>query len=98
MNRTLDQVASLLGLGPNILRRRMRELKILNQSNELISAPAHEGRLFMDPRSRYCPTLRTYRHYAVVKVTERGLEWLAKRLDVQITHMPQRGADQRTGS
>lgn len=98
MNRTLDQVASLFGLGPNILRRRMRELKILNQGNELIASPAHEGRLFMDPRSRWCPTLRTYRHYAVVKVTERGLEWLAMQLNVEITRMPPRGADQRTGS
>ncbi|MDT3720326.1 hypothetical protein [Pseudomonas oryzihabitans] len=98
MNRTLDQVAALLGLGPNILRRRMRELKILNQGNELIAAPQHEGRLFMDPRSRWCPTLRTYRHYAVVKVTERGVQWLAKQLNVEITPMPPRGADQRTGS
>ncbi|WP_312374953.1 hypothetical protein [Pseudomonas oryzihabitans] len=98
MNRTLNEVASLLGIGPNILRRRMREMKILNQRNELISAPAHEGRLFMDPHSYWCPTLRTYRHIARVKATERGIEWLAKRLGIEITRMPPRGADQRTGS
>lgn len=85
MNRDLSATAAVLGIGPRKLRTRLRELGILNHQGAL--RPEHErrGYLYTDTRARWNPAIGTYSHYGVVMVTERGVGWLAKALDVPIT-------------
>lgn len=85
MNRTLDQAAAVLGLGPRKLRARMRELGLLNHAGELISTERSRGRLFVDTRSRWNPAISTYSHYGVVMATEKGIGWLAEQLGITVT-------------
>ncbi|MNN40872.1 hypothetical protein D3C81_1549610 [compost metagenome] len=86
MNRTLDQTAAVLGLKPRAFRTRLRELGILNSSNDLASQYRDQGRLFSDPRVRWNPTIGQPVHYAVVMVKEDGVDWLAKKLGITITN------------
>lgn len=85
MNRTLDQAAAVLGIGPRKLRARMRELGLLNYAGELISTERGRGRLFVDTRSRWNPAINSYTHYGVVMATEVGIAWLAGQLDITVT-------------
>lgn len=89
MNRTLDQAAAVLGIGPRKLRARMRELGLLNHAGELISSERGRGRLFVDTRSRWNPAINSYAHYGVVMATEAGIAWLAEQLAITVT---QKGA------
>jgi hypothetical protein len=84
MNRTLDETAAVLGLKPRKFRSQLRELRVLTQSGELASQHRDRGHLFSDPRSRWNDNIKGYSHYAVVMVTERGVEWLAKQLGIGI--------------
>jgi len=90
MNRTLDQTAALLGLKARALRTRLRELRILNADGTLASQHRDKGYLYSDPRSHWNPSIRQYRHYAVVMVKESGIAWLAKQLGITLT---QQGKD-----
>ncbi|MBA4287522.1 MULTISPECIES: phage antirepressor KilAC domain-containing protein [unclassified Pseudomonas] len=83
-NRTLDETAAVLGLKPRKFRTRLRELKVLTQSGDLASQHRDRGYLFSDTRSRWNDHIRGYSHYAVVMVTEKGVEWLAKQLGIGI--------------
>jgi hypothetical protein len=85
MNRTLDQAAAVLGIGPRKLRTRMRELGLLNHAGELISTERGRGRLFVDTRSRWNPSIKSYTHYGVVMATEAGIAWLADQLEITVT-------------
>lgn len=85
MNRTLDQAAAVLGIGPRKLRARMRALGLLNHAGELISSERGQGRLFVDTRSRWNPAINSYTHYGVVMATEDGIAWLAEQLEINIT-------------
>lgn len=85
MNRTLDQAAAVLGIGPRKLRARMRELGLLNHAGELISSKRGQGRLFVDTRSRWSPAINSYTHYGVVMATEAGVAWLAEQLSINVT-------------
>ena len=85
MNRTLDQTAALLELKPRAFRTRLRERGVLDSTNQVASAHRDRGYLFSDPRSCWNSTLNRYTHYAVVLVTEAGVEWIAKKLDITIT-------------
>lgn len=85
MNRTLDQAAAVLGIGPRKLRARMRELGLLNHAGELISSERGQGRLFVDTRSRWNPAINSYTHYGVVMATEAGIAWLAEQLEITVT-------------
>ncbi|MCJ8168658.1 phage antirepressor KilAC domain-containing protein [Atopomonas sediminilitoris] len=85
MNRTLDQAAALLNVGPRKLRQRLRVLGILNHAGELTSRYREAGHLFTDCRSRWNPAINAYAHYGVVMVTERGLRWLADQLGVSVS-------------
>ena len=86
MNRTLDETAAVLGLKPRKFREQLRELRMLTQSGDLASHHRGGGNLFSDPRSVQIGTTNRYKHYAVVMVTEAGVQWLAKKLGITITH------------
>lgn len=89
MNRTLDQAAAVLGIKPRALRKQLRELGVLNQLGELACKHRDKGQLYMDPRSRWNPAIRTYSHYAVVMATEQGIGWLAQQLGITVTNKDQ---------
>lgn len=89
MNRNLDASAAVLGMGPRILRRRLRELGVLTQQGELACAHRDKGYLFVDTRQRWNPAIKSWSHYGVVMTTEAGIAWLAKQLDKTVT---QKGA------
>ncbi len=42
----------------------------------------------MDPRVTDPPRLGIRKHYAVLMVTEAGIDWLAKQLGIEITEVP----------
>ena len=86
MNRTLDQTAAVLGLKPRAFRAKLRDLRILTQSGDLASHHRDGGHLFSDPRSVQIGKTNRFKHYAVVMVTETGVQWLAKKLGITITH------------
>ncbi len=73
MNRNLDATAAVLGLGPRKLRARMRELGILNSAGDLACAHRERGYLFVQNRSRWNQSIRSWSHYGVVMVTELGI-------------------------
>lgn len=86
MNRTLDQTAALLGLKPRAFRSKLRNLRILTRNGDLASHHRESGYLFSDPRSVQIGTAQRQKHYAVVMVTEAGVQWLAKKLEIVITN------------
>lgn len=86
MNRTLDQTAAVLGLKPHAFRAMLRELRILTNDGDLASHHRDRGYLFSDPRSVQIGTTNRHRHYVVVMVKEAGVEWIAKKLNITITH------------
>lgn len=86
MNRTLDQTAAVLGLKPRAFRTRLRELRILTNDGDLASHHRDRGYLFSDPRSAQIGNTNRYRHYVVVMVKEEGVEWIAKKLNITLTH------------
>lgn len=95
MNRDLKATAQVLGMRDRELRSRLRELRILNTAGELQIGPRTEGRLFVDPRSRWNKRFNTYSHYGVVMTTEAGVAWLAKQLGITVTtKQPQQAGSQ----
>ncbi|OLU23105.1 hypothetical protein BVH03_23035 [Pseudomonas sp. PA15(2017)] len=92
MNRDLKATAQALGLRDRELRSRLRELRILSTAGELLIGPRTEGRMFIDPRSRWNKNLNTYSHYGVVMTTEAGVAWLAEQLGITVTTKPPRQA------
>lgn len=85
MNRTIREAASVLGVRESDLRKHLQDTKALNKDGTLAAQHVGCGRLFMDPRQRWSKPLRKYVHYAVLMVTEAGIDWLAGRLEVSIT-------------
>lgn len=85
MNRDLKAAAAVLGIRERDLRNHLRATGVLYPDGTLAAPYVGRGHLFMDPRSRWNPRLNAYTHYAVVMVTEAGIDWLAKRLGISIT-------------
>ncbi len=85
MHRNLDDTAAVLGIGPRKLRRRLRELGILNHAGELICTHRERGYLFVDTRSRWNRSINGWSHYGVVMTTESGVAWLAEQLGIPVT-------------
>lgn len=86
MNRTLDETAAVLGIKPRAFRAQLRALRILTSTGDLASHHRDGGNLFSDPRSVRIGKTNRFKHYAVVMVSEAGVQWLAKKLDITITH------------
>lgn len=86
MNRTLDETAALLGLKPRAFRAKLRELHVLAADGTLASHHRDLGNLYSDPRSVQIGKTGQVRHYAVVMVTETGVQYLAKKLGITIAN------------
>lgn len=90
MNRTLNQAAQVLGIRENALRNWLREQGHLNKDGTLAAKHIGGGNLFMEPRVTEPKHLGHRKHYAVLKVTEIGIDWLAKQMRIEIKEVPQR--------
>ena len=88
MNRTVKQAAHVLGIRESALRAWLREQGHLNKDGTLAARHVGGGKLFEDPRVTTPKHLGRRKHYAVLKVTERGIDWLAKQLGIAITELP----------
>ena len=90
MNRTLPQAAQVLGIRENALRAWLRDNGHLNKDGSLAARHIGGGHLYMEPRVTQPKHLGHRKHYAVLKVTERGIDWLAKEMGIEITEIPQK--------
>ena len=85
MNRDLEQAAAVLGIGPRKLRRRLREMGVIDHEGNLACAFRDKGNLYVDTRQRWNPAIGNWTNYGVIMSTERGIEWLADQLGITIT-------------
>lgn len=90
MNRTVKQAAHVLGLRENALRAWLRTSGTLNKDGTLAARHVGAGNLFEEPRVTQPKQLGYRKHYAVLKVTERGIDWLARQMGIEIKEMPQK--------
>lgn len=89
MHRTIREAAQVLGVAESALREHLRKTKALNHDGTLAARHIGGGKLFMDPRvANPKPGFR--KHYAVLMVTEAGIDWLAKQMGIEIKEMPQK--------
>lgn len=88
MNRTVKEAAQVLGIAEGQLRAHLRSINALNRDGTLAARHIGAGKLFMDPRVTTPTRLGRRRHYAVLMVTEAGIDWLAKQLGIAITEVP----------
>lgn len=84
MHRNLDQVAAVLGVKPGQLRKKLREMGVINPAGEL--ACKHRGgpNFFVQVRQRWNPCINGYVYYGVVMATEAGVGWLARKLGLEV--------------
>ena len=88
MNRTVKEAAQVLGIAESQLRAHLRAINALNRDGTLAARHIGGGKLFMDPRVTEPKRLGIRKHYAVLMVTEAGIDWLAKQLGIDITEVP----------
>lgn len=88
MNRTIREAAQVLGTSEAALREHLRKNNSVNRDGSLASKHIGGGKLFMDPRMTQPKGFGRAKHYAVLMVTEAGIDWLAKQLDIAITQKP----------
>lgn len=93
MNRTVKEAAQVLGITEPALRKHLRASKALNRDGTLAARHYNGGKLFMDPRVTLLePPGRApiTKHYAVLMVTEAGIDWLAAQMGIEIKEIPQK--------
>lgn len=90
MNRTLNQAAQVLAIRETELRAWLREKGHLNKDGTLAAKHVGGGNLFMEPRVTQPKQLGHRKHYAVLMVTERGIDWLAAQMGIEIKEIPQK--------
>jgi hypothetical protein len=90
MNRTLNQAAQVLGIRETALRAWLRDQGHLNKDGTLAAKHVGAGNLFMEPRVTQPKQLGYRKHYAVLMVTERGIDWLAAQMGIEIKEIPQK--------
>lgn len=88
MKRTVKEAAQVLGIAESQLRAHLRAINALNRDGTLAARHIGGGKLFMDPRVTEPKRLGIRKHYAVLMVTEAGIDWLAKQLGIEITEVP----------
>jgi len=81
---TLQEAAALLGTGRNTLCKQMREIGMLDASNVATRPHTSTGRLVVELKAYENPGLGTERIYGKTLVTERGLLYIANRLNIRI--------------
>lgn len=90
MNRTLNQAAQVLAIRETALRAWLRDQGHLNKDGTLAAKHVGAGNLFMEPRVTQPKQLGHRKHYAVLMVTERGIDWLAAQMGIEIKEIPQK--------
>jgi phage antirepressor YoqD-like protein len=90
MNRTVKEAAQVLGIRENALRAWLRTHGALHSDGSLAAKHIGAGNLFMEPRVTQPRHLGHRKHYAVLKVTEVGIDWLARQMGIQIKEVPQK--------
>ncbi|WP_347505483.1 phage antirepressor KilAC domain-containing protein [Pseudomonas anguilliseptica] len=90
MNRTLNQAAQVLGIRETALRVWLRDQGHLNKDGTLAAKHVGAGKLFMEPRVTQPKQLGHRKHYAVLMVTKRGIDWLAAQMGIEIKEIPQK--------
>jgi hypothetical protein len=88
MNRTIREAAQVLGVSETRLRDHLRGTNAVNRDGSLAAKHIGGGKLFMDPRVTTPKHFGRPKHYAVLMVTEQGIDWLASQLGVAITNIP----------
>ena len=84
MHRDINQAAAVLGLKPAHLRKKLRELGVINQMSELASKHREGPHFFVQTRMRWNAAINTYSYYGVVMVTEKGIGWIAGQLAIKV--------------
>lgn len=84
MHRDINQAAAVLGLKPGHLRKKLRELGVLNHMSELASKHREGPNFFVQTRQRWNKAINTYSYYGVVMITEQGIGWIAKQLAIKV--------------
>ena len=93
MNRTVKEAAQVLGITEPALRKHLRASNALNRDGTVAARHHNGGKLFMEPRvTQVKPANRApiTKHYAVLMVTEAGIDWLAKQMGIAIKEIPQK--------
>lgn len=85
MNRTVKEAAQVLGIAESQLRAHLRSINALNRDGTLAARHIGGGKLFMDPRVTIIKRSNIRKHYAVLMITEDGIDWLASQLGINIT-------------
>jgi hypothetical protein len=81
---SLKEAAALLGTGRTTLCKQMRELGMLDAQNIATRPHTSAGRLVVELKAFEHGGLGTERPYGKTLVTERGLLYLANRLNIRI--------------
>ncbi|EQM66093.1 phage antirepressor KilAC domain-containing protein [Pseudomonas tohonis] len=82
MNRTINQAAELLRQPPQQFRNRLKALGVLTKDSKLESRYEGSGYLFTRTKHYMNRGLGREVPYHVVMITERGIAYLAERLDI----------------
>ena len=90
MNRTVKEAAQVLGITENTLRAWLRRSGALNNDGSLAARHINGGNLYMEARVTQPTHLGHRKHYAVLKVTEQGIDWLAAQMGIEIKEIPQK--------
>lgn len=80
----LYEAARMLNLGPQKLYRALRHRQVLDKHNIPYRRYVQQGLFTSEVKAYQHPTLGQ-KLYATAHVTDKGLEWLAKEFEVEIT-------------
>ncbi|MFT0212860.1 hypothetical protein VQ643_09615 [Pseudomonas sp. F1_0610] len=84
MHRDVNSAAAVLGLKPSVLRKKLRELGVISNNNELQCKFRGSPYFFTDTRQRWNEYIQAYSYYGVIMVTEKGIAWIAKKMIINI--------------
>lgn len=90
----LFEAARMLNLGPLKLYHALRSRKVLDNNNLPYRCYVQQGLFTSELKSYEHPTLGP-KMYATPNVTDKGLQWLAKEFEVEITEA---NSHQETGT
>lgn len=86
---TLDQAAALLNMGRNTLAQRMREAGFLGSDNLPTGPYRGKTQWLLVATGTYHHPICGWTHYGRTELTDAGLDLVARKLGVDIEHLPQ---------
>lgn len=93
----LAEAARMLGIGPIKTYHALRARKVLDKNNLPYRKYVQQGLLSTELKSYQHPTLGQ-KLYATPNVTEKGMHWLAREFDVEITQASNNATQQRASN